>query len=244
MRVIRGNKFAQLTYLPTIFPVNCYLIEEEESLTLVDAALPNNAKAILKAAEQIGKPIANIVLTHAHSDHVGALDAIRETNTDIKVYISVRDSLLLAGDVTLTPDEQGMPPIRGGIPKSIRTKPDVLIKDGDRIGSLLAVSASGHTPGSMAFLDERTGLLLAGDAFHARGGVTVTSHMKWTFPFPALATWSAETSLDTAKRLTAMRPAILATGHGNLIEAPTMVMELAVKSAEQAFNTNKNKRGV
>lgn len=241
MRVINGDKFVQLTYLPKVFPVNCYLVEEEDGLTLVDAALQNNAKAIMHAAKGLGKPITRIVLTHGHNDHVGALDAIKEENPGIKVYISARDALLLAGDVALTAEEQGMP-IRGGVPKTIKTKPDVLLKDGDRVGSLLAIGASGHTPGSMAFLDERTGLLLAGDAFHTKGGVTVPSHLKWSFPFPALATWNAEASLYAAKRLAGYRPAILAAGHGNLVAQPTSAMEAAVKEAEQAL-IKKRKRG-
>lgn len=241
MRVINGNKFAQLTYLPNVFPVNCYLIEEEDGLTLVDAALQSNAKAIMQAAAEREKPIKRIVITHGHNDHVGALDAIKAQHPDIKVYISARDSLLLAGDVTLTTEEQGMP-IRGGVPKTIKTKPDVRLKAGDRVGSLLAIDASGHTPGSMAFLDERTGLLLAGDAFHTKGGVTVGSQFKWTFPFPALATWNAEVCLITAKRLADIRPAILATGHGNLVAQPTSAMEAAVRAAEQAL-IKKNKRG-
>lgn len=242
MRVIKGNKFAQLTYLPNVFPVNCYLVEEEDGLTLVDAALPNNAKAILQAAAEWGKPIKRILLTHGHNDHVGALDAIKEQHPDIQVYISARDALLLAGDVTLRAEEQGIP-IRGGVPKAIKTKPDGLLKDGDRVGSLLAIDAAGHTPGSMAFLDERTGLLLAGDAFHTKGGVTVTSHMKWSFPFPALATWNAEASLHAAKRLAELQPSILATGHGNLVAQPVSAMETAIRAAEQALNKNKSKRG-
>ncbi|CAM3980589.1 hypothetical protein PAAL109150_03445 [Paenibacillus alkaliterrae] len=61
MRFIREKTVVQLTYLPTIFPVNCYLVEEEDGLTLVDAALPNNVKAILQAAERMEKPITRIV---------------------------------------------------------------------------------------------------------------------------------------------------------------------------------------
>ncbi len=242
MRMTKGNKFAQLTYLPNVFPVNCYLVEEEDGLTLVDAALPNNAKAILKAAKELGKPITRILLTHGHNDHVGALDAIKAQNPGIQVYISARDALLLAGDVTLTAEEQGMP-IRGSVPKTIKTKPDVLLKDGDRVGSLLAIGAAGHTPGSMAFFDERTGLLLAGDAFHTKGGVSVTSHMKWSFPFPALATWNPEASLRSAKRLAGLKPAILATGHGNLVAQPAREMEGAIKAAQHAWDKNKSKRG-
>lgn len=40
MRVLREQTLYQLTFLPRMFPINSYLVEEEEELTLVDAALP------------------------------------------------------------------------------------------------------------------------------------------------------------------------------------------------------------
>lgn len=73
MRIVRKHTIFQLTFLPRLFPVNCYLVDEPDGLTLIDAALPYSAKGILKAAETIGKPITRILLTHAHQDHVGPL---------------------------------------------------------------------------------------------------------------------------------------------------------------------------
>lgn len=63
MRIVREKMLYQLTFLPRFFPVNCYLVEEKDSLTLIDAALPYSASGILKAADQIGKPITRIVFT-------------------------------------------------------------------------------------------------------------------------------------------------------------------------------------
>jgi len=59
-----------------------YLVEEHDGLTLGDAALPYSVKGILQAARQIGKPITRIVLTHAHANHVGALDALKRALPD------------------------------------------------------------------------------------------------------------------------------------------------------------------
>lgn len=239
MRKTRQQSVIQLTYLPHIFPVNCYLVEEEESLTLVDAALATNATAILKAAEEIGKPIARIVLTHAHGDHVGALDTIKKQMPDATVYISARDARLLRGDSSLLEGEEPLP-IRGDVPKNIKTVPDVLLQDGDRIGSLLALSTPGHTPGSMSFYDERSGVLIAGDAFAARGGLAVAGHMKLSFPFPALATWNHAVSLASARKLADLHPAWLAVGHGNMIAQPEQAMRQAIAESEQRLM----KRGV
>ena len=136
--------------LPRLFPINCYFVEEESGLTLIDAALPFCAKKILESARKIGKPITNIVITHAHDDHIGALDAIKQELPDIPVYISKRDACLLEGDLSLQLGEPGTE-VKVGVSKQINTVPDILLQEGDRIGSLVAIATPGHTPGSMSF---------------------------------------------------------------------------------------------
>ena len=42
----------QLTFFPALFPVNCYLVEEENEVTLIDAALPGSYKGIIQAVNQ------------------------------------------------------------------------------------------------------------------------------------------------------------------------------------------------
>lgn len=234
MRMTREKTVVQLTYLPKVFPVNCYLVEEDTSLTLIDAALPGNVKAIMEAADKLGKPITRIVLTHAHDDHIGALDGLKALLPKAEVYISRRDAKLLKGDRSL---ESGEPtgPIKGGVPTKVLTKPDVLLEDGDRIGSLLAVAAPGHTPGSMAFMDTRNRILIVGDAFQTRAGVAVSGQIKLLFPFPAMATWDKRSSLDSARRLKDLNPSLLAAGHGNMLVQPLGRMEKAIAEAERSL---------
>lgn len=234
MRVVREGVVLQLTFLPWIFPVNCYLVQEDDGLTLVDAALPYSWKGILETASKIGKPITRIVLTHAHADHVGALDALKRVLPDARVQISGRDARLLAGDRTLDPDEPATP-IRGSLPRRLRTRADVLIQEGDRIGSLLAIAAPGHTPGSMAFLDPRNGALLAGDAFQTWGGVAVSGQLQPLFPFPALATWNRRVALQSARKLKGYRPTLLAVGHGNMVKQAAAAIDRAIAKAERAL---------
>ncbi|OMF79913.1 MBL fold metallo-hydrolase [Paenibacillus glucanolyticus] len=227
----------QISFLPRLFPVNVYLVEENDGLTLIDAGMSFSQKGILQAASAIGKPITRIVLTHAHGDHVGALDGLKKELPDASVYISQRDALLLKGNTELLPGEQ-QTPIRGGIPKNITTVPDVLLSGGDSIGSLKAIASPGHTPGHMAFLDERSGILIAGDAWLTRGGLAVSGMLNPLFPFPALATWSKEHSLQSATSLTALKPAVLAVGHGKMLTNPSASMQQAVTQAESAFRRN------
>lgn len=234
MRVIQEKEVYQITFMPLLFPVSCYLVEEEDGLTLVDAAIPNSEKGILHAAAAIGKPITRIVLTHAHGDHIGALDALKRQLPNARVYISERDSRLLGGDRSLDAGEPAEP-VRGGVPKPgrIKTKADVLLRNGDRIGSLEAIAAPGHTPGSMAFLDTRSRALLAGDAFQTRAGIAVSGQLRFWFPFPAMATWSKDQAAISARRLLELRPALLAVGHGPMLKNPAGLMEQAIREAER-----------
>lgn len=240
MRLTREETVVQLTYLPRLFPVNCYFVEEKDALTLIDAGLPVNAKAIMDAAAALGKPITSIVLTHAHADHVGSLDMLKAKMPDVKVYISRRDARLLRGDTALEEGEVNRP-IRGSVPANVATVPDVLLQDGDRIGSLYAIAAPGHTPGSMAFVDTRNGSLLTGDAFQTRGGIAVSGVVRPAFPFPAIATWSLEEGLLTARKLHALKPSLLATGHGNMERNPADRMLRAIQQAEKALSRRKGK---
>ncbi|PSL41389.1 glyoxylase-like metal-dependent hydrolase (beta-lactamase superfamily II) [Planomicrobium soli] len=235
MKMTQAGSIYQLAFMPRFFPVNCYLVEEDNELTLVDAALPFSAKGILKAAQKIGKPITNIILTHAHSDHIGALDALKTNFPNALLSISAREARLLAGDKTLLPEEAGRP-IKGGVPKNIKSKPDILLAEGDFIGSLEVIFSPGHTPGSISLLDRRTNSLIAGDALHTRGGVAVSGTLKLSFPFPALATWDKKAALESAKKLQSFKPDLLAVGHGRMIRNPSKAFLKAIRESKTSLN--------
>ncbi|GGH39165.1 MBL fold metallo-hydrolase [Paenibacillus segetis] len=238
MRIIQKGNLIQLSFLPRLFPVNCYLVEEEEGVTLIDAALPYSAKGIVQAINNIGKPLTRIVLSHVHDDHVGSLDALKSQFPEVPVYVSSRDARLMEGDASLDPNE-AQTPIRGGVPKALQTRPDVLIADGDEIGSLLVIATPGHTPGSISLLDRRSGALVVGDAMHTRTSVAVSGTMTPWFPFPALATWNKQEALASARKFIALQPTLLAAGHGNMIMNPKHSIEKAIKIAERKFGAVK-----
>jgi glyoxylase-like metal-dependent hydrolase (beta-lactamase superfamily II) len=209
--------------------VNCYLVIEEDGLTLVDTMLPGSAKRILAAARNIGQPIVRIVLTHAHGDHVGSLDALAAELPAAEVSISARDARLLRGDKTLDPGEPDDKP-RGSYPGT-RTRPGHTLDGGDRVGSLEVVPAPGHTPGQVALLETRDQTLLCADAFSTLGGVATTARPNPRFPLPALATWHRPTALASAKALRALQPSRLAPGHGKILDEPSAGMDAAIARA-------------
>jgi len=230
----------QLTFLKHFFPVNCYIVEEESELTLIDAALPYSSKEIMQAANRLGKPITRIVLTHGHEDHVGSLDRLAKQLPQAKVYISERESHLLAGDRIVLPNEPLMP-IKGGLSKKIKTKPDVFIAEGDRIGSLLVVSTPGHTPGMMSFFDTRTKAIIVGDAFQTRGGLAVSGQFQWLFPFPALATWNRVMALESAQKILNLNPSLLAVGHGNMLLNPSKSISKAIEKTQKHLQLDRKR---
>jgi glyoxylase-like metal-dependent hydrolase (beta-lactamase superfamily II) len=224
-----GQYLTQLARLPRLFPMNCYLVREDDGLTLIDTTIGGAAKAIVKAAQGLGAPIRRIVLSHAHADHVGSLDALHALLPEAEVLISARDARLLAGDMSLDRDEP-QDKLRGSFAK-VKTRPTRTLSDGERVGSLQVIATPGHTPGHIALLDTRDGSLIAGDAFQTRGGVAVSGTLRPLFPFPALATWHRPSALESARRLRALNPARLAVGHGEILEQPLEELDRAIDAA-------------
>lgn len=226
-----GARLVQLTRYPKVFPVNVYLVREEDGFTLVDTGLSGSEEAYLAVARELGGEIRRIALTHAHGDHTGSLDALRGALPEAEVLVPEREASFLRGDLDLTPEEQRLGDLKGWW-KAARTEPTREISAGDRVGSLEVVAAPGHTPGQVAFFDARDRTLIAGDAFQTRAGIAVSGVMRPLFPFPALATWSLSTALESARRLRTLSPSRLAVGHGPVIENPLDAMDHAIEVAE------------
>jgi glyoxylase-like metal-dependent hydrolase (beta-lactamase superfamily II) len=209
--------------------VNAYLVQDDDGITVIDTGIPGTAGRIVAAAQRLGSPIVRIVLTHAHFDHVGSVDALVGGLPDVEVAITARDARLLNGERQPEPGEPQVP-VKGQLPK-LKTDVTGRIAAGDRVGSLEVVAAPGHTPGQIALLDTRDRTLYCGDAYATLGGVATSAKPSFPFPLPALATWHRPTALASAKALRALDPAQLAPGHGKVIEAPGAAMDRAIAKA-------------
>jgi len=184
------------------------------------------AKRILAAAQQLGRPITRILITHGHGDHVGSLDALKGELDRVEVFAGLRESRLMSQDFTLEPGETGKAN-RGSWPK-VKTVPGRLLSPGDRVGSLEAVAAPGHTFGQLAYLDTRDRTLYCGDAFHSVGGrLQVTSRPTMPFPFPALAAANQDVARETGRALAALAPQRIRPGQGAVVEHPAAALEQA-----------------
>lgn len=135
---------------------NCYIVYDERSLTgfVVDPGA--DANRILAEIERNNLKIKAILLTHAHGDHVAALNRVRDT-LEVKVYMHEKE---LESFNHQDPNFIAM--MGGEVPDR---EPDVLLKDGDRInfdfGEVEVLHTPGHTQGSCCYL--YGDLLLSGD---------------------------------------------------------------------------------
>ncbi|HSM57351.1 MAG TPA: MBL fold metallo-hydrolase [Candidatus Sulfomarinibacteraceae bacterium] len=225
-----GDNLWQLTRLAVF---NAYLVREDDGLTVIDTSLAGSGKDILQAAEAIGLPITRLGLTHAHTDHVGALDELSSALPEAEISFGERTAQFLQGELALQPDEP-QAELRGGFVRR-ETEPTRLLAQGDMLGSLRVVQSPGHSPDHIAFFDERDGTLIAGDAFQTQGGIAVAGVRRWLFPLPASATWHLPTALESAQDLRALNPTRLAVGHGRLLENPAEAMDRALAAAEAAL---------
>ena len=210
---------------------NCYLVREPDGFTLVDTSLPGSAGAILAAAAEAGAPIRRILLTHAHADHIGSVDALAEKLGAVEVAASRRSLPLLR-----QPPDRSSGPDEGKVhgASGMRTGVSRVLTDGDLVGSLKVIDTPGHMPGHQSFLDERDGTLYAGDAVVGIGGLCVPGYAPWWFPPLNLATSSKRIALASAQKLLTYPIARFATGHMGVREGGLDLLGSTVAKAEAA----------
>lgn len=220
----------QLIQLTQLNSINCYLVREEDGFTLIDTCYRGATHFILQFATRANAPVTRIVLTHAHLDHVGSLDALREMLPTSELLISVREKRLYEGDFSLDADESRCEISRSWFLRC-KAKIDRTVEEGELIGSLRVVSAPGHTPGQVALFDPRNRALIVGDAFCSLFGLRVAGDLNLLFPFPTLATWDAQSALASAEKLIRLAPSFLAPGHGAVLNHPVSAMGTALRRA-------------
>lgn len=218
-----------LIQLTRMRSVNAYLVREDDGLTLVDTTFSGAAKDLAAAADAAGTPIRRIALTHAHTDHIGSLDALKEQlGGDVEVLIPGIDVRVLRGERTYEGKK-----VKGGWPK-VRTDPDVELSGGERVGSLEVVPTPGHTPGHVSFLDVRDRALIAGDAMATIGGLNVPSHPGWPLPLVYFATWDRTKAVESARALRALDPTVVVVGHGPALRDPGPALDREIVRASES----------
>jgi glyoxylase-like metal-dependent hydrolase (beta-lactamase superfamily II) len=140
-----------------------YIIETKRCLTLVDTGAPISERFILRKFKELNRFDLNLIfLTHAHIDHCGCANSLREV-TGARIAIHHADRVDLAEGKTNLGYTRGRGRLIGHIFPLIEkvlnpvpTRADILLQDGDELteygieGKVLYTP--GHTKGSSSLL--------------------------------------------------------------------------------------------
>ncbi len=190
---------------------NCYILERD-GLILIDTGLPNSSRRIVSyirdKMHRDPAAIRTIIVTHYHVDHTGNIAALQAISR-AQVAIHTDDAPYLAGTKT-APAPRGMTGLFirffGLFMRAGPVKPDILFNDGDTIEGLRVIHVPGHTPGSIALLDQKTGVLFVGDTLRF-DGKTIEGP-------PPQFTPDMEMAQKSIKNIAALEFTILLSGHG------------------------------
>lgn len=137
---------------------NCYLLKKGETCLVIDPG--DEGQKLIKIIDELNAKPQAILLTHAHFDHIGAVDPIRE-HYKIPVYVHEKEAKWF-----LDPSLNGSQFFMGNL---VRLKPadHIFVEEkmqtvGDFTFQLF--ETPGHSPGSVSFYFEDKGIVLGGDA--------------------------------------------------------------------------------
>jgi glyoxylase-like metal-dependent hydrolase (beta-lactamase superfamily II) len=147
--------------------VSFFLVEHRGVLTLVDTGQHGATARAMRALREIGrKPedVRQIVLTHCHGDHAGALSRLKEA-TGATVVAGDRDAEVIAGSAAYPrPVDRIFRTAYANLERFERTTVDRVVKGREELeGGLVALPTPGHTAGHMAVLVPDISAAFVGD---------------------------------------------------------------------------------
>ncbi|MDX8045994.1 MBL fold metallo-hydrolase [Gracilibacillus sp. S3-1-1] len=141
---------------------NCYILSRGKEAIIIDPA--GESDKILTKINDLNVTPTAILLTHAHFDHIGALEDIRNYY-DISVYLH-----------ELEADWLGDPSLNGsslfGLGQVKARKAEHFLRNGEmQIGNVTLEirHTPGHSPGGVAFIFHQGQFVVGGDSLFAGG---------------------------------------------------------------------------
>ncbi|PNY19448.1 MBL fold metallo-hydrolase [Streptococcus parauberis] len=141
---------------------NTYILENRNSLIIIDPG--SNGQDILSSIARIDKPIAAIMLTHTHYDHIISLDLVRAHYDWPSVYVSPKEASWL-----FTPKDNLSGLIRHADIPDVITKPaEELFISGKNYHvddfNFTVLETPGHSIGGVSFVFDEEEIVITGDA--------------------------------------------------------------------------------
>jgi hydroxyacylglutathione hydrolase len=137
---------------------NCSVFGDEQSREAMVVDPGDDIGRVLEILRKHGLTVKAIVITHAHIDHIGGAQKLKQA-TSAPVYMNLNDTELQKM-LDVQAAWLGMPPVE---PVEI----DVPTKDGDRLvvgtTEFHVLDTPGHTQGSISLWIPSEGKLVAGD---------------------------------------------------------------------------------
>ncbi len=156
------------------------------------------------------KDIKQVVITHAHPDHMQCLAEIVSMSS-AKVMIGKEDADVMSGARPIPIPKGPIGLVFRMLAPMMRFEPvpvDVGLKDGDTVdvlGGLKVVSLKGHTPGNIGLVHPSSGIMFSSD--------TVSNRKDRLGP-PALYKQNEEECFRAIQRLSELNIEIMLPGHG------------------------------
>ncbi len=203
---------------------NAYLVGDAGAWVLIDAGIPGNERRIRRAAERRFGPGAKprgILLTHGHFDHAGSAAGLADA-WQVATYAHRLEFPFLTGECDYPPLDSTPP---GFFSKLSQFFPSSTVNLGGRLSELQetglpeweCIHTPGHSPGHVAFFRRADGALIAGDAVTTMNldsliGTLMKRPELCRPPVPATTNWPL--AHESVRRLAALRPSLIAAGHG------------------------------
>lgn len=149
----------------TLGPVetNCYFIENKDGIIIVDPAAESTE--IIKKVNQHNKPVKAVLLTHAHFDHIAALDDIIN-KYQVPVYMSS-----IEFDFLHNTEKNGSEKFKQfGLPEVISDAKPISLEEGNNNiegFEFEVLHTPGHSPGSLTFVFDE--FAVVGDTLFKQG---------------------------------------------------------------------------
>lgn len=210
--------------------VNWVLVREGRDLTLIDAGYPGDVRTLLASIAAIGhrpEDVRAVLVTHAHVDHVGALNHLHERYgtpalmhpDEVPNATGERHESATTADVVRRAWRPAVLRWSIAISRAGATRPPVVAHaeafsgDGplDLPGGPVPVHLPGHTSGTTAYLLPEAGVVATGDAL-------VTGHPLSSRSGPQLLPeffdHDRPAARDSLERLGTLEADLLVPGHG------------------------------